>query len=785
MKKLFKNKPALYLVGLIAVPFIWYLAANLINGSNAYTFAMAIVFAGILAALLLLVWKLPKGKLKEILEENEKHPKAAYYIITVVIMLLLPLGGLSINQGFTGFGGDNGTAGLFGDFSHPLFYIIAVINGILMLLHPAGNLRLRFLLFFLKAAGYTYILYFLVVFIPMLPLGAVGIIFYGLGIFIWAPLAASVWQGIHLYKEWAALSRTWGHKRIAAAFAAGLLTLPICMAGVFWGDKANFYAAAEYLKGQNYEDLQPISLTRLKRTLVNMKGDLQPTRGLMGFNNGNTPIISDLYSRFVLDGRVVSQNNIMALENLFLDAGHDLSAISISDSALVNNRVYLKDVSSNTVYDEDNNIYRTWVHLRLVNAAPVSNGEYVAAFRLPEGVYISDYYLDVSGERKMGILADRRAALFTYSRIVNTRKDPGLLHYIGDNTVELRVFPFFEKEERTTGFEIIHSRGFDLKIDNLEVPIGKELPPLDLKLDGAVLLGPEDKSKLKSVEREPNYYFVVDCSKSSDTEWLISQIEAYAGLNGIEDAKVLFADYRVKVHNLADMHEADIKADHGFNLNLAVRKILDEESSDSWPVIIVVTDNMPGAVFPREIHPLSDKYPESRYYYLLNHNLTLTPYTYGDNRAQSPVKAPIVSTVLDYNGTIVPAGDEPELVVTGSIPYDYKATGSQYNNAVLLEVLYKKSLTGGGPDSLELIRSSFRSRILTPLTAFIVVETPQQEKELLDVQEQILNSSFEPALVTLDEPPLLACALAALAVLWVACAGKRKRMRTISSPALR
>ncbi|TEB04399.1 hypothetical protein Psch_04126 [Pelotomaculum schinkii] len=751
--------------GLIAVPFIWFIMMNIINGINLNAILMISIIAGVytitlLSVKMLLVWK-------------RENPDCAcnspstkrYYMITTFVSLLLPLGGLAINQGKAGLWSSADSVGMFGDFSSPAFYIIAALNGFLMLLPAVKDQKLRLLVFYLKAVCYTYILYFFIVFLPILPMGAVGLVFYGLGIFILAPAFAAIWQGWHIIKEWAGLPKAWGTPRIIAVFCAGIITLPVCMISTFWSDKDNFEAAVQYLDHNSVEVAKTIDLARLHRTLKNVKGSYDLTRGITGYAPGNTPIISAFYTNFVLDGKVISQHNILALENLFFDSGHSLIDAGLSNSDMVNNRVRLAAVKSKTEFSEETGVYRSWVDLTLENPTGEGNGEYVTTFKLPEGAYISDYYLDVLGERKEGILADRRAAMFIYRKIVNTRRDPGLLYYTGRNTLELSVFPFNEHEVRQTGFEILHNHPLNINLDNNIISLGGDVAQKETAVEGAVLLSPLQKAGLKRVERTPEYHFVIDCSKNSDIAWHIEQIEEYAKANKITRAEVIFASHRVESHSLADMKKAKFKTECGFNFYRAVRMILSKESSKSFPVIIAVSDNMPGAVFPENIYPLSDRFPESPFYYALNHDLTLTPYSYEDNKAGSRLKNPIVEPVLDFNGIYVSDNDACELVLGDMESDSITLTGNRYKDAILLDAAQQRYLLNGKPNPLELIRAGFRARILTPQTAFIVVETPEQEQELLDLQERILNNNEQIPTVTLDEPPLLICAILVLLVI--------------------
>jgi hypothetical protein len=746
-----------YVVGIVFVPLTWFLAINLASGVNTNAMALILIIASIYALIFFIAKLLFIGRLRLSPLSSDNKPHNRYYIAVFIIGLCLPLCGLFVNQTFSSFGSDSPSAGLFGDFSHPLFYIIAVLNGVLLLIPPLKNKGLRLLLFYLKSVGYAYILYFFAVFLPVLPLGFIGIILYGLGLLILAPLFATALQGYHLAKEWAILSKSWSKLLITGVFCIGIVTLPLCMTTVFWNDRANLELAVQYLEPKDFHNTKAININQLRRTLNNIKGSLQVTRGMLGFSDSNIPILSALYNRFILDEKLLSLDNVLALENLFLDTGHNLRAENASSPAFVNNSVTLLDAVGDTKFDDKIGVYRSWVNLKLKNPTLVGNSGYISTFKLPAGAYVSDYYLDVFGTRKPGLLTDRRAALFIYNKIVNTKRDPGLLHYIGRNTLELRVFPFAANEERETGFEIIHSQKFDFTIGSKIISLTGDDEQKEVKVEGALLLPAPQKASLKSVVRNAKYHFIIDNSKNSNVPWHIDQVLAYAKANHIESAEVIFTSYKLQGHTLSDITQAKYITEGGFNLNMAVNKILSSEDPNMFPIIIAVSDNMPAAVLPRNIHPLAAKFPESSYYYALNHNLTITPYSYEDNRPLQIETKPIITPALDYNGTYVSDNNKNELVLMGDSTGKPDFTGNQYEDAVLLDALVQKELLAGKSDSVELLRASFRAKILTPQTAFIVVETQEQEKELLDLQERILNNNEAVPTVTLDEPSIALC----------------------------
>ena len=342
-----KNSPLImYIAGIIAVPLIWYLTANILFGTNYVTIGIILTASCIFAVIIPIVKKLLFQKsLNEPISLNISQD-TNYYITYFIVCLCMPIIGLALNGVFADLAGGSSQAGLFGDFSSPVFYIIAFLNGVLLLIPPVENHKIRLLLFYLKSAGYTFILYFFIVFFPYMPLGLIGIVFYGLGIFVLVPAAVTFLQGLHLVKEWIFLSKKSGHLRLSIAFVLGIITLPLCITGVFWKDRENLGIAMQYMEysGTIRDELDnlfksntavdnaastSVNLSRLKRSLKNAKAKLPSTMNILGLTQQNTPIISILYSKLILKGVTIPQEKILILENLFL-----MQAIILMNPAL-------------------------------------------------------------------------------------------------------------------------------------------------------------------------------------------------------------------------------------------------------------------------------------------------------------------------------------------------------------------------------------------------------------------------------------------------------------------
>jgi len=232
----------------------------------------------------------------------------AHYITTFMLGLFLPIAGLALNL----------VVKLF-DFSSPIFFVIAIINGTLLLLPIPENKNARLLLFYLKSVGYCYILYFFIVFIPLFQVGLIAI-FLIVGLLIIAPPLIAFWQGRLLFKEWKALKSSFNSLLISAVFLIGILTIPIVFVIVSYNDRINLVNAIEYTRGNNIKK-ESINVSALKRSLDLINGDYSSCNWsdfLTGnTGEGSTPLIPYVYNKIVFQGETLFIDNLYELKNNF------------------------------------------------------------------------------------------------------------------------------------------------------------------------------------------------------------------------------------------------------------------------------------------------------------------------------------------------------------------------------------------------------------------------------------------------------------------------------------
>ena len=695
-------------------------------------------------------------------EADVKKTKSINHILVFIVAVLMPLAGLSLNNSDIG--------GVFGDFSNIWFYIIPIMNGLIMLADINAN-RLGVILFYLKIVGFTYITYFTIVFIPILPYGFFGLLYYGFGILIFVPATvflieiSQILHNIQVLKEKSKIG-------LIAVILLGIFTIPTVLAVNFSIDNLNFEKALTYLSADKW-DMPEVNITRLSRAIrhinsvINTRQAIQASQDIFG-GGTNIPIISKFYQVVALGDRILSPETSRRLSQIFFVSNRD-QASSFEDNR--SQDVNLVDVVTSSEFDDKAGMYKTWIDLDVRNDGNGQFAEYRTEFLLPAGCFINDYYLYVGNERRQGILADKRAALITYNSIIRTKKDPGIIYYKSDDTIELRVFPFSAGEIRKTGFLVWHSQNETITIDGREIYLIAENSVTEpIEMQGISFIPAALKKSLSIRERTPKYYFVIDASKNSPYDEHLKKISGYVDYHKITNAEIYAASYK-----LYDTKKSSVKNEGGFNLPLAMEMIfMEAQKSDILPIIIAVSDNIYIAPsFQR--NDMAKRFPESGFYYNLGYDLSLTPYSFSDNKKHDIVKAPILEKALDYNGLIVADNDKSEIIVSGEQFGDY--TDNEYQNAF---ILYGKSSvrSDNNQTQIELVRDSFRKRILTKYTAFTVLETREQERALLKLQAKFLNNDGNDApAVMMDEPDLLICLLMVFA--FVLLLRKRRRLAAL------
>jgi hypothetical protein len=486
-----------------------------------------------------------------------------------------------------------------------------------------------------------------------------------------------------------------------------------------------------------------VGVNRLNRPLRHIAAETN-TRGstVFFYRSGWIPIISDVYRAYVFDGKVVSAETGDTLSKIFFGK---TNAQSNNVAMTQTESVSLANASAETAFNSDTGAYQTWVNLEIRNDG-VDFSEYQTEFSLPDGCFVTDYYLYVGTEKKAGLLADKRAALITYESVIRTPRDPGILYYKRDGLLTLRVYPFAAGETRRTGFLVTHSQDETLYIDGSEIALAAE-NPITAPFYG--LLPASYKTGLPPLARTPKYYFVLDGSTGSPYAEHLRKVHDYAEKHGISDYETYTVSHKIIGHDTpTESFSIDGAQTDGFNLPAAIDRIFKTTAEGAYPIIIAVTDNMGKAPDISGV-AAAKRFPESGYYYNLGYDLSLSPYAFADGTRRTAVADPIVTGALDYDGAAVADNGKSEFVQARE-PEDY--TDNAYANALILTAKCRAARDDTAAQTA-LVRDSFRQRVLTPFTAFTVLETQEQEEALLALQEEFLNSENRAApAVMMSEP---------------------------------
>ena len=798
-----------YVIGIMLAPLLAFLVYNHFSGTNYKTIYMIVIVAAYYFVLFSLIKiAVMIFKEKKLISNFFKNPKS-FMVLTILLMLAMPLTGLLLNQYMYSYVSQYARQtigsyyrheydGFFGDFSHPIFYLLTIINAVLLLIPKDKYRKFRLPMFFAKSLLYCFIVYMFIVFLPVLPVGVLAL-FFIVGIYAFAPLLAAWWQGKILLAEYRELKADYGRKLATIVFLLGFITIPVILGSFFAYDNANYNKALAYANEYNANSSKRVDIPALARTLdIRSAGTfrtrLYNSKMRAYYSYKNIPLISGVYKQYIYKGKNLSWQYQQRLDNLFLNANYsyygyhydenggyyndggyyDNNYYSFQEQDMLetytrnSSNVHIANVVHNTRYDENIQAYRTWIDLTLENSM-YANSEYRTTFHIPDGVYVSDYYLDVNGERKTGLLTDRRAALAIYTKIVLSRLDPGVLHYIDDNQLELRVFPFDVYERRATGFEIIHKNSFNLRLDEnhlIEISAGERIS--EIRLPNAVLLSSDEINNLPPLIRSPVYNFIVDCSSKSDVDKLTRLINGFCRANNINDGAVFLTTYRYEEIPLKELSkvkiEQIIKREGGFNLSLAMKAALKNSNGSATPIIVFVSEAADNSItFPKSTRDYET--PESLFYYRLSESnrgaATLTAYRFSTNARMGVLSEPRLLDVVSYNGRAVINDGEDKLVVLNGEETP-ESTGNQYLDAMALATEHKLNMKNGTNPPVSYIKKSLSSHMLTPSTAFIVVETKEQEEALLDMQENILNAQESRDGQSLSEPSIVVLIAASL-----------------------
>ncbi len=787
------NRPWTDFLMAVTVPAIWYFIFNVFQflGRNRPSsqifehFLAVMLISGTVVFFIFLI----RGVYIVFLKNTIVNP----YIrlsIKVLIAIVFPLMGLMLNNGV--LMNDGFIQYIFGDFSHPLFYILAVVNGILLCIPKPQNLRNQLLLFTARSITFSYIIYFFLVFLPYLPLSIPAIIVFGAGFLMLAPLLVFIVQAQTLSDDLQFLQNYVNNNWLWMLFAVSILSLPVLVIASYHDDRQELHKALDYVYAPDFEENVDIDPTAISQMIRHIRENKANNRF---WGSTHQPYLSNFYQWYVLDNQTLSERKLNLLEGIFT-GDENAIASSFNDYTLEkrDENVAIDSLYTTSTYHEEEDYWTSWVHFDITNYNDWQN-EFRTSFELPIGAWISDYYLVVEDEKKYGILAEKKAAMWVYQQIVNTRRDPGILYYLKGNEVAFRVFPLGGCETRNTGVELIHKEPIVLNMDGKSLSLGYSEMQDTLKSkvelfdNQVVYLSAAAKTDLPKLTRRPMYYFILDCSegKAENVDMYSSTVHQFLNDNKIafSDVRLLPTNYRTQVLDYEPNWEQKLQKidfEGGFFAERAMQSVLwkhYQNPNDFYPVFVLVSTSMNQTIFNGKLADFEFMLPEMPYYVHLQpnnigdsyeaniHNLWGNPHHQMTGFRVADIGEVTMLAYPDAENPVAYVADNQKasIVVRKEAANTLKSKKwerKNWNNALALHALQRDYiLDTDNQDAkwLSLIQRSFQTHIMSPFTSFIVVENEAQEAALREKQRQVLNSkasldTVEEDMKRMSEPAL-------------------------------
>lgn len=431
-----------------------------------------------------------------------------YWVI--LIGLICPVLGLYFNQNLKNAISFFSSGGIFGDFSHPLFYILAIINGCILLLSFLKNKNYRIILFFAKLIMLPFTAYFFFLFLPFLPLSVFAVIAFGLGFLMLTPLALGIIHFISLKRDYEIVKNFILKIYLWIFISLSILIIPSGVMVDYLTNRFTLHKALNYIYQPNFQKHRTINISAKKLNNILERIKKYKNRGF-----SKTPYLTLLYKWIVLDNLTLFYNKIDMIQKIFINKHQALHSSTDSTTTPFIDKIKTIDkIKINSNFDHKTQCYKSWIHLTINNNSD-SQKEFVSTFKFPEGTFIGDYYLKINEKKMPGQLVEKKAALWIYNKIVSYKRDPSILIYTGKNEVILKVFPVPDKTKRYTGIQLIHPQPVMIKINNKKLKLGDNNYIQDkiLSLNKQVVYIPSElKARLSKIKRKPYYHFIMDYS---------------------------------------------------------------------------------------------------------------------------------------------------------------------------------------------------------------------------------------------------------------------------------
>lgn len=728
-----------------------------------------------------------------LIKKKNLFSKSDGIITKLFLALILPLIGLIANGNE-----DFITYHFAGNYDNIWFYILTVLNAIaLMIPTPKQHKHLLFLFIF-QSITFTFTLYFFVVFLTLLPFMLIGIIVFGLGLLLLVPSLLFALHVSILKKNYSTLTEKYSNFQLLIVLLISLAVIPSGITFHFLNSKNEISNAINYVHAIDYEKEYDMP----SDDIWDIFNENRNHRFGLGYIK-NTPIIDSYFNFLVTDNLTISTDQINRFKEIFLDQKNQIWARENQTSSIAQ----IDSINTHSTFNIKNGYWESEIDILLSNPHQSGNVSYDSEFHLPDGAFISDYYLRINDEDEHGILAEKKSAIWTYKSIVHRRRDPGILFYENDNKIKFSIFPFAPYEMRYSGLTIIHKEPFTFQIDNFTAQLGDSdnTIPASIKNDQFEYISSLEKQTLPLVKRTAEAQFIVDARYPLSVPFYIERIKAFANQHPeyVRNSSVYFTAASTQKVALAEALKEDFiipKIKGGYFLGRAASQILydySKENKSTFPMIIQISDVDRTAIWDDQLNSWKWAIPEFNAIYSINETFELLK---SPLREDFPFHQELVDSTFSFvnarklkmqNGGFRYLQDngEPELVVLDSVGVENSndnisnpwiaAASNMCASRLDVKYPFKKE-----EHWLASVKLSFKHHVMSPYTSFISLEDESQKQTLLKKQEDVLSGNphieIQDANRRMSEPEYILIPVLILLGLWFRFRGPRNVSPTTS-----
>lgn len=658
---------------------------------------------------------------------------------TVVFSLILPILGISVNQGIWG----QMDHPIFGDFNHPLIWTMLFLTAFTLLFPVQKFSKFRFAFMLLKALTISYTIYFTLIFLPYLPISLLAVLILGLGLLLIAPICLLLIQITSIYEDFIAIQSISSSKKIISLVLSAIIIPAFVFASMFT-EKMKLNRIINYTEHYDSENLKTapeISVTSIFNILDKIKGNESRLIGKM-------PIITPLRNKIVRNNLTLKEEKINRIQKVFTNYGaYSFRQKNRNQFQSSNKHFTIDKTEIQTTYNHQKGYYESWVNLTVTNQLRRGNQEFVSLIDLHENTFVNDMFLMIENRKEKAILSEKKSANWIYNQIKVVRQDPAILQYEASRTLSFKIYPFARSETRKAGVHFIHLEPTKISINGKEHNLHPETKRLNFptteKLEQSIFLSKEMVEKLPEAKRTPKPIILVQAFQNQDEkEYAIKQLQIIADFHKIDLNQLSiyqvgknFHQYKIKDY----LSQKPNITEEGFFIEKPIFYTLNQvKSTDkTYPIFHIIKLRPSELILNNQIAYLSHKVPECNFIHIHSTTdhpiLMLNPFE--EKKDFKFVKQ------YQYEGVDHFIHPHESAILTNTATNHFK---NDLEYGAYLQRLYSNQTLNPAKENQHWKKSvltSIKSNILTPNTTFIALENELQKSILMKKQKQVLNSN--------------------------------------------